>query len=172
MQFRKPDYPDFLQQNFRPLLKSASLVLMDTNLNAESLTWLLEFCQSENIPCIIEPVSVPKAARLQKADLNNVLLMTPNRDEIVALNGNPGNGVPEEQIRLTLGRGVQYLWMRDGKNGSGLYSKESAFQLPAPRVQVVDTTGAGDAALAGWVHPWLMNKPRRSVCAMVMQWHH
>ncbi len=149
--------PDFLQQN-SILLKSASLVLMDTNLNAGSLDWLLGFSRAENIPCIIEPVSVPKAARLQKADLNNVLLMTPNRDEIIALNGDPGNGETQEMIRRVLDRGVQYLWMRDGKNGSGLYSKESAFQLPAPRVQVVDTTGAGDAALAGWMHAWLMNK--------------
>ncbi|NTW25489.1 MAG: hypothetical protein HGA37_12390 [Lentimicrobium sp.] len=30
--------------------------------------------------------------------------------------------------------------------------------LEAPGVIVQDTTGAGDAALAGWIHAWLMNR--------------
>ena len=53
---------------------------------------------------------------------------------------------------------MKFLWRRDGKNGSGIYSSGYSFELPAPEVVVKDTTGAGDAALAGWIHSWLLNK--------------
>jgi pseudouridine kinase len=139
-----------------PLFQSASLLLLDCNLTAECLTFMLTLCYNENIPCIIETVSVPKASRLVHAELKNVLLITPNLDELSALTGNIKNS--GQSIQQVLERGVKYLWIRNGKSGSALYSTNLQYELPAPGVKVVDTTGAGDAALAGWIHAWLHNK--------------
>jgi pseudouridine kinase len=142
--------PAFLQTRI-PVLKEASLLQIDCNLSAESLNWLLQFSRNEEIPCIIEPVSVPKAERLKKTDLNGVLLITPNHDEMAAFQGETG----EELVQTILDLGVRYLWLRKGKEGSILYSEQNPFELSAPEVQIIDTTGAGDAALAGWIHAWL-----------------
>ncbi len=149
--------PEFLQDKI-PFLKNASLLLIDCNLSTESLNWLLGFAREEHIPCIIEPVSVPKAARLQKSDLQNALLITPNKDEMVAMTGQSSGKQTEVLVQQILDRGVKFLWVRNGKNGSCIYGKDYSFELSAPDVQVKDTTGAGDAALAGWVHAWLMDK--------------
>ncbi len=149
--------PEFLQQK-AGLIKQASLVQMDTNLSKESLNWLLLFCRQENIPCIIEPVSVPKAARLVTIDLKDVLLITPNRDEMCSLMGSPADTATSTLIQQVIEKGVKYLWIRNGKNGSGIFASGYNFTLEAPDVIVQDTTGAGDAALAGWMHAWLLNR--------------
>lgn len=156
--------PEFLIQKI-PLLDSASLVLMDTNLNNQSLDWLLKFCRSRCIPAVIEPVSVPKASRLKHADLNDLLLITPNRDEILALTGEATQRGTPELIDALLNRGISYVWMRDGKNGSGIFARNYQTSLKAPAIEVNDTTGAGDAALAGWIHAWLSGRDARTCVA-------
>ena len=50
------------------------------------------------------------------------------------------------------------MWIKNGKDGSQLYSASSVHELSAPDLKIVDTTGAGDAALAGWMHGWLLKK--------------
>ncbi|MBK6345714.1 MAG: carbohydrate kinase family protein [Bacteroidales bacterium] len=145
---------EFLQQK-AALIRSASLLLLDTNLSKTCLNWLLQFCREEKVPCVVEPVSVPKAARLLNADISGVMLVTPNQDEMLAITGSIRNTEPEILINQVLERGVQYVWKRAGKEGSGVYSRGFHYSLPAPEADVTDTTGAGDAALAGWIHAWL-----------------
>lgn len=149
--------PGFLEKHTELFLRS-SLILIDTNLSKECLNHILQFTRENNIPCVIEPVSVQKAGRLRNADLRNVLLITPNRDEMVAINSHTNETNEAELIKHILEKGVRFLWRRDGKNGSGIYSSGYSYELPAPEVLVKDTTGAGDAALAGWIHSWLLNR--------------
>jgi pseudouridine kinase len=140
------------------LLASASLVIIDCNLGIEALEWLLGFCRTHAIPCVVDPVSVAKATRLAHLDLHAVLLVTPNGSELAAMAGRDPLSDPAEALRLLLDNGVTHVWMRLGSQGSRFASAEGTLILPAPRVEVTDTTGAGDAALAGWLHAWLLGK--------------
>ena len=140
------------------LLESASLVVLDCNLSVPCLEWLLDFCRTHAVPCVIDPVSVAKASRLNGLNLERVLLMTPNILELKALTGNRRSTDPTSPVKQLLKRGVQKIWLRKGKDGSVFYSQGETISLPAPDVEVLDTTGAGDAALAGWIHNWLQNK--------------
>ncbi len=149
--------PSFLSEKIS-LLQSASVLLVECNLSCDSLDWIIEFSRKEKIPCIIEPVSVPKAKRLMNVNLQNILLVTPNQDELVALNSTQLEKSEEELIGELLQRGVQNVWIKNGKAGSRFYSAMSMYELSAPTVKVADTTGAGDAALAGWIHGWLLKK--------------
>lgn len=141
-------------------LATASLILFDCNLSADCIAWLLDFCRSQAIPCVIDPVSIVKASRLENLNLEQVLLITPNHDELTALSENS-----ERSVESLLKKGVQNIWIRNGKAGSELFSNEGVVKLPSPNVNVIDTTGAGDAALAGWVHAWLRNKSTKE-CLM------
>lgn len=149
--------PQFLASN-SVLLKKAAIIQFDCNLSTESINWLLTFCSRENIASIIEPVSIVKASRLLGADLNNVLLITPNIDELMALTEGVETNNPDRLINLLLEKGVKNVWLRNGKNGSTIYSTNYKFNLPAYETNVIDITGAGDAALAGWVFAFMNNK--------------
>lgn len=139
--------PGFLQNQFAGM-EAPALLVVDCNLGKESLEWLLQYARRAQIPIVVEPVSVPKAARLKDLDLNGVLMITPGEAELAALQN--GTGLRE--------RGVQNTWLRKGKNGSALMGEKEEFHVPAPKVEVTDTTGAGDAALAGWIHAWISGK--------------
>ncbi|MFM2286680.1 MAG: hypothetical protein RLZZ543_2177 [Bacteroidota bacterium] len=142
---------EFLESK-RSFLMSASLLLLDCNLSEESLHWLIAFTSTHNIPCIVEPVSVEKSKRLSHCSLDNLLLVSPNEAEIIAMTN---CSTTENAVQHLLQNGIHFVWMREGKFGSRLYSKEQQWQLAAPTIHVKDSTGAGDAALAGWIHAWL-----------------
>ena len=71
-----------------------------------------------------------------------------NRDEARALSGTAD---PEEQMRL-LGKTCERVVLKLGANGAALgNSLGTVLTLPAPKVQVIDTTGAGDAFAAAFL---------------------
>ena len=133
--------PAFLQSH-SDFLASASLLVLDCNLSQESLRWLLDFGRNCKLRVVIEPVSVSKASKLKTLNLEGVLLITPGEEELLALEN-------DSEIQQ---RGILNIWLRKGKQGSTLILPNEEFSESAPNVEVTDTTGAGDAALAGWIH--------------------
>ena len=134
------------------LLLSASLILADTNLELSTLSWLIEFCRLHNKLLIVEPVSVSKAGKLSAVSLDGIFMITPNEDEVKALSGLHENLLSVTQLQ---NRGAKMIWVRKGKEGSTLFQKSEMLDIPVPEITVVDSTGAGDAALAGWVAAYL-----------------
>ncbi len=132
------------------LLGSASFILADANINVDTAEWLLDFCKKSGIPFIIEPVSVPPAKKFFNANLDGLFMITPNEDELPVLCTEQAS-MTQMQIEELLERGVQNIWLHNGKMGSALYNKEKAITLHAPDIEVVDCTGAGDGSLSGFI---------------------
>jgi pseudouridine kinase len=141
--------PEHLEKN-RNLLSSAGLILSCANVIPDSLTWLLNFSKEENIPFIIEPVSVPPARKMADMDLNGLYLITPNEDELPVLCKGKGQST-REQIDELLDRGVHQVWLHQGAKGSAIYKRGTEISLHACPIEVVDCTGAGDASVAGFI---------------------
>lgn len=135
------------------LLREARLLILDCNLHADTINWVLNFAQQHKVPCIIEPVSVSKARKLSQANLSHTLMISPNEIELCAIADTDDLNAAIENIHA---RGLKYLWMRSGAKGSTLFSRSGNLHLQAPNTDLQDTTGSGDAALAGWIHGWLM----------------
>jgi pseudouridine kinase len=134
-------------------LGDAALVVVDGNLAPAQVEHVLAAATAVGVPVALEPVSVAKAARVHHL-VRDLLLVTPNTDEIAALTGRRDD--PWGSVRDLHDRGVAHVWLRDGARGSYVCSAGSApVHLPAVEVDVVDVTGAGDAMLAGWVDAWL-----------------
>ncbi len=132
------------------ILKEADLIVTDTNIDSKALQWLIDFCNQSNLSLIVEPVSVAKAAKLRPLHTNGLFMITPNEDELKALTLHQNNSA-NEIISALLENGIKFIWLRKGSEGSVLYSKECTLSLPACSIDVKDSTGAGDAALAGWI---------------------
>lgn len=127
-------------------LKAFEWLIIDTNLDSEVIQWLIHFAKTHQKKLIIEPVSVTKATKLASLDLDGVYMITPNEAELQAISAGT-----TDSIGALLARGVQNLWIRQGALGSAWYAKETNVQVGVPKITIVDSTGAGDAALAGWV---------------------
>ncbi len=141
--------PKHLELN-KDLLRTASWLLADTNITIEAIEWLLAFSNKTNIPFIIEPVSVLPARKLKGVDLNGLYLITPNEDELPALCTEKAT-TTDQQVEELLRRGVQFIWLHHGEQGSALYSKGKMATLAAASADVLDCTGAGDASVSGFV---------------------
>jgi len=139
---------ELLQQQITTLL-SATIIIADTNLSTGVLSWLILFCNENNILLFIEPVSVNKAKKLATIDLNGVYMITPNEDELKSILMQPRDTITA--IQSLLQQGIKNIWLRKGPNGSAIYSRDKFIELAAPNVTVKDSTGAGDAALAAWI---------------------
>ena len=141
--------PTYLQ-HISGELAQAAMIITDTNLDTDTLIWIVHFARKKNIPLVIEPVSVIKARKLAGIDLSGVFMITPNEDELPAVcNGRHDDitGCLQELLQ----RGVQQVWLRQGEKGSLMHRKDGSKQVPVPHMDVADSTGAGDAALAGWI---------------------
>lgn len=132
------------------LLSTGSFILADANINTEAGDWLLAFSKKTGIPLIIEPVSVPPARKFKNSNLDGLYMITPNEDELPVLCSEKSS-MTEMRIQELLAKGVQKIWLHNGKMGSALYKKEKAITLHAPDIEVADCTGAGDGSLSGFI---------------------
>lgn len=141
--------PEYLQQQ-ESLLSTAAYILVDANLSIESINWLIQFSNLNKIRMIVEPASVPPAKKIAACNFDGLYLITPNEDELPALCTTSAT-TTEEQVEELLQKGIQYIWLHRGKQGSALYKKTETLQLNAPNAHVVDCTGAGDGSVSGFI---------------------
>ncbi len=141
--------PLHLEKN-KDLLKTASYLLADANLTTETGEWLLAFSNKTGIQLILDAVSVPHARKFRNIDLGGLYLVTPNDDELPFLCSEKALST-QSQIEELLEKGVQNVWFHNGKIGSAIYNKERSITLHAPEIEIVDSTGAGDGSLTGFI---------------------
>jgi pseudouridine kinase len=141
--------PEHLQQH-QALLATAAFIVADANIAVATAEWIAAFCHQHTIPFIIEPVSVPPAAKFAHMSLKGVHMVTPNEDELPVM-CNDGASYTQQQAEELMARGVEKIWLHSGAKGSILYSKDKTISLKAPHVEVLDCTGAGDGSLSGWI---------------------
>jgi pseudouridine kinase len=141
--------PEYLQEK-EELMSTAAFLLVDANISVASINWLIHFANVQKIRMIIEPGSVPPAKKIAIANFSGLYLITPNEDELPALCSESAV-TTEEQIKELLDKGIQYIWLHKGVEGSALYKKTETLQLNAPNANVVDCTGAGDGSVSGFI---------------------
>lgn len=141
--------PVYLEAH-RSLLETASFILADANINVDTAEWLLAFSRETGIPFVLEPVSVPPARKFRNTNLDGLFLITPNEDELPVL-CSEDSFLTQLQVEELFDRGVRNIWLHNGKHGSALYSRDKTITLHAPKIEVLDCTGAGDGSLAGFI---------------------
>jgi pseudouridine kinase len=153
------------------LLGGADALVVDANLDATVIRWLLSAAQEAGVRSVFEPVSVAKATAAATVLDGSVRVhtVTPNVDELAALVGAPVDDTVDgvrAAADVLHGLGVEHVWVRRGTRGSLLSVAGSAdagsadagsraVLVGAPPVQVADVTGAGDSMTAGYVHALL-----------------
>ena len=144
--------PEALQKRL-DMLNRCALVVLDANLPQRTLTYL---SQNLTVPVFADPVSVKKARRLSGA-LAGLTAVKPNIPEAeclseVAIRGD--GDLPRAAQRLHA-LGVRLVFISLGGRGAYYDDGHTRGLCPCVPGTVVNTTGCGDAFMAGAAHAWL-----------------
>jgi len=132
----------------REVLRGASWLVLDGNLRTDTIAHCLALADEHDLPVVLDPVGVTKAARL--GPLPGLHTFTPNRDELAAWAGTDDADAAREHAH---DQGIDVVWLREGADGSTMHTGDgTTTRLRLPPAEVVDVTGAGDAMLAAYVH--------------------
>jgi pseudouridine kinase len=142
---------------------SAAMLVLDGNLTVATVAAAADLAAANGVRTVLDPVSVPKAARLRLALAAGYewFAMTPNRAELAALTRRPV-GTDDElaaAVGVLHGLGVEHVWVRLGAAGSLVSSAAGdTARLATVPATVVDVTGAGDSMLAAFCHAVLAGR--------------
>jgi ribokinase len=129
-------------------LSAAAVVLTQLEIPVVAAEAAMASGRAHGAITILNPAPVrPLPAPL----LELIDVLTPNQTEARVLTGRPPHAAasPEEVARDLLRAGVKQVVMTLGEEGALIVDASSSTHIPAIRVPVVDTTGAGDAFNAG-----------------------
>lgn len=141
-----------------PNISSAKIMFVDVNLPRETMKQLIEWAHNKNITIIIDPVSSKKAIKL-KGLLKGIKVFTPNLEEAEILSGITINSNADliNVSKYFLDVGVENLILTMGSKGVYVANKDKQELLESPKVEIKDTTGAGDAFVAGVIYALINN---------------
>lgn len=149
----------------RALVTNARVLVLDCNVPETALQRAAELARENEVPVIIDPVSVPKSRRISSLLSAGIPLhtITPNLDELRELTGcteSSRAGLCEAAAQLH-SAGVRNVWVSLGAKGSFLSTmagdEQRVEMIAACQATLVDATGAGDAMLAGYTVGLLRN---------------
>ena len=144
--------PQYLEKH-RKFLDGAEAVVADTNIPEESLAWLSENCRA---PLFVDPVSTIKAEKIKNL-LGRIHTLKPNKLEAEYLSGikiTDGESLERATEKL-LSTGLKRVFISLGSEGAYCAEGRERVKLTCPEADLVNTTGGGDAFMAGLVWAWL-----------------
>lgn len=137
----------------KQLLEGSQVVVIDTNLPAESIAWLADNCHA---PIFADPVSTVKAEKLRPV-LGKLHTLKPNRLEAELLSGVPITDTDSlhRAARTLLETGLHRVFISLGADGVYAADQSGSVTLPAPKAEMVSTTGCGDSFMASLTWAYL-----------------
>ncbi|MBQ9049204.1 MAG: carbohydrate kinase family protein, partial [Lachnospiraceae bacterium] len=161
-----PEYVRSLVMNGAGIVSFASL--FRAPLDQPDVVCRLVRAAHESGAIVCADTKIPTFRSMSLRDLEPVLPMIdyffPNDTEAAFLTGIDGNY--EEMAGALIDKGIRHVVIKAGEQGIFAADAESGecFMLPALKVPVVDTTGAGDNLVAGFMDGLLRGADFRGCC--------
>ena len=148
--------PEFLEARITDINRS-ELVIADTNISTEAITYLIDHCI---VPLMVDTVSTAKAPRvikaLQQSQVKRLHALKLNLQEAQAVTHcDTAKGAADQLTAL----GVEQVYITLGSNGVYCSDGEHHEHMKAIPTRVINTTGAGDAFIAGVAHAQMFQMP-------------
>ena len=132
-------------------INSCAVAVLDTNLAAEACDFL---CENVTAKLFVDTVSAAKAGKL-RGQLKKIRVLKTNLLEACALLGQDCQ--PEEAVSLLRQKGIAEVYLTLGAQGVCCSGGEQGLRLNNYPSEVINTTGCGDAFMAGVIYGELRN---------------
>ncbi|KPI56185.1 ribokinase [Clostridioides difficile] len=116
-------------------IKNADIVLLQLEIPLETINYVVNFCFENKIKVLVNPAP---AIKLDEDIIEKATYLTPNEHEYKIVFDT------EEEIEEVLKKYPNKLVITEGKNGARFYDGKKIKHVSCIRVDVQDTTGAGD----------------------------
>ncbi|MDB5310281.1 MAG: rbsK [Gemmataceae bacterium] len=129
----------------RPAIGAAGVLVCQQEVPRETNLAAMRIAHRAGVPVVFNPAPAGDALPDEMYPLCTVLC--PNEHEAALLTGRPAGSRAEAETAAAafLARGVGSVVITLGERGCLLATADQVLALPAPVVEAVDTTGAGDA---------------------------
>ncbi|MEG1365499.1 MAG: carbohydrate kinase family protein, partial [Cetobacterium sp.] len=144
------------------IIEKSKLCIVDTNLPKETLEYIVN---TFKIPIFVDCVSTIKAEKV-KGFIGKFHTIKPNKIEAEALSGIK-IVTDEDLIKVTdwfINQGVKQVFISLGEEGVYFANKDIRQKLPSLKAKVVNTTGAGDAFMAGIAYSFMNDEDILQSC--------
>ena len=141
--------PDYLRMN-RDAFRECGIVAFDLNLSQEAMLTAIHLAHEYNKPVCVDPTSTVLAGLL-RSHLPMINIVTPNIAEAEAMLRCPPIMNANDALsaaRQLVANGVEVAVITQAESGACYATEDESGQFPALRVDIVDTTGAGDSLTA------------------------
>lgn len=132
------------------VINTSDIVVADTLLSTEALTYLLDHCV---VPLYIDTVSPGKAMRfaeaMRMAKKHSIFALKCNMAEARQITG---ESTAIEASKKLNDNGISNVYLTLGSSGVVYCYEGSATEYPALPTPIVNVTGSGDAFFAGVIH--------------------
>ena len=151
--------PQDLETNI-DAIRNAGIVLAQLEIPTETVEYLAAICVRESVPLILDPAP---AIGLPQRIFDRIAWLTPNQSEAAFYVGNAEhleNGyLPDEIAKELLGKGSLGVVLKMGEHGVFIVSRDlRGTFIPAFKLNVIDTTAAGDAFNGGFATGLMLGK--------------
>ncbi|MBI5668564.1 MAG: ribokinase [Chloroflexi bacterium] len=143
------------------VIAGADVLVVQLEINYDMVAYALKVAKQKGIRTILNPAP---AGHLPAEVVALADFITPNETELEVLAGKTGLAV-EEAVRSLLTTAEQTVIVTMGAQGARYVRRDSSELIPTFKVEVVDTTGAGDAFNGGLAVALAEGKDLRSAIA-------
>lgn len=152
---------DLIDKNI-DIIKSADILITQLEIPMETVEYALKIAKENGVKTILNPAP---AREISKEILQNVDFITPNETEFEIISGKTfkdENELEKTMVEWQKENLLTRLVVTRGKDGSSYVEEDKVKTMKTMKVDVIDTTGAGDTfngALAhGISHEFLMDE--------------
>jgi ribokinase len=127
----------------------SSVLVVQLEIPLSTVARAIQVARSHGVTVLLNPAP---ALALEPSVLQSVDVLVANAEEIGALSGLGAPLDPRSSGRLVVDAGARAVVVTLGAEGAVVLTKDGQWDIPAFRVNPVDTTGAGDAFVGNLAH--------------------